>query len=43
MMGFFKNLISFLLLRIVGYGILIALMIAGYFIFVKIMMAKYGL
>ena len=42
-MGFFKNLISFVLLRIVGYTIILVLFIAGFFIFAKIMGAKYGL
>lgn len=42
-MGFLRDLISFVLIRIIGYAIIIALMIGGFALFVKIMMAKYGI
>ncbi len=42
-MGFIKKLIEFVLLRVIGYAIILALIIGGFALFVKIMMAKYGI
>lgn len=42
-MAFINKLIEFILLRVIGYAIILALVIAGFALFVKIMMAKYGI
>ncbi len=42
-MGFLRSLISFVLIRIIGYLIMSALVIGGFIIFYKIIMTKYGL